>query len=129
MNKIAGKNKMNKIVSKNLGIIIAAWVLLSTTFIIYLPVKVSAGSYDGEDLALAILANHAAVSIRQTRLRRELKRKLEELEAAHKELIGADRLKAEFISAVTSQMRVPLDAIRAYSQTVLQRMDDNSFML
>ncbi len=86
--------------------------------------------FDERDLMLlTILANHAAASIRQTRLRRELKRKLEELEAAHKELIGADRLKAEFISAVTSQMRVPLDAIRAYSQTVLQRMDDTSFML
>jgi signal transduction histidine kinase len=80
-------------------------------------------------MLLVILANHAAASIKQVRLRRELARKLEELEVAHKELIGADRLKAEFISTVTSQMRVPLDAIRTYSQTVLQRMDDESFRL
>ena len=84
---------------------------------------------DHDLMLLTILANHAAASMRQMRLRRELKQKLEELEAAHKELIGADRLKAEFISAVTNQMRIPLDAIRTYSQTVLQRMDDSSFKL
>ncbi len=80
-------------------------------------------------MLLVILANHAAASIKQAGLRRELTKKLEELEVAHKELISADRLKAEFISTVTSQMRVPLDAIRTYSQTVLQRMDDASFRL
>ena len=80
-------------------------------------------------MLLVILANHAAASIKQARLRHELTKKLEELEVAHKELISADRLKAEFISTVTSQMRVPLDAIRTYSQTVLQRMDDTSFRL
>ncbi|MFH1314472.1 MAG: GAF domain-containing sensor histidine kinase, partial [Candidatus Eisenbacteria bacterium] len=84
---------------------------------------------DRDLMLLTILANHAAASIRQTRLRRELKKKLEELESAHKELIGADRLKAEFISAVTSQMRVPLDAIKTYSQTVLNRLDDKAFKL
>jgi HD-GYP domain-containing protein (c-di-GMP phosphodiesterase class II)/signal transduction histidine kinase len=80
-------------------------------------------------MLLVILANHTAASIKQARLRRELTKKLEELEVAHKELISADRLKAEFISTVTSQMRVPLDAILTYSQTVLQRMDDASFRL
>jgi GAF domain-containing protein len=86
--------------------------------------------FDDHDLMLfTILANSAAASIKQARLRRELKKKLEELENAHKELIGADRLKAEFISTVTSQMRVPLDAIKTYSETVLQRMDDSSFRL
>ena len=80
-------------------------------------------------MLLTILANHAAASMRQARLHRELKKKLEELEHAHKELIGADRLKSEFISAVTSQMRVPLDAIKTYSQTVLQKMDDSTFKL
>jgi HD-GYP domain-containing protein (c-di-GMP phosphodiesterase class II)/signal transduction histidine kinase len=80
-------------------------------------------------MLMVILGNHAAASIKQARLRRELAKKLEELEVAHKELISADRLKAEFISTVTRQMRVPLDAIRTYSQTVLQRMDDTSFRL
>jgi K+-sensing histidine kinase KdpD len=86
--------------------------------------------FDDHDLMLlTILANHAAASIKQARLRRELRKKLEELETAHKELIGADRLKAEFISAVTSQMRIPLDAIKTYSETVLERVDDSSFRL
>lgn len=88
------------------------------------------GRFTDHDLMLAsILANHAAASIRQARLHRELEKKLEELEAAHRELVGADRLKTEFISTVTSEMRVPLDAIRTYSQTLLQRADDDSFKL
>jgi GAF domain-containing protein len=86
--------------------------------------------FTDHDLMLAsILANHAAASIRQTRLHRELGQKLEDLESAHRELVGADRLKTEFISTVTSEMRVPLDAIRTYSQTLLQRADDDSFKL
>ncbi|MFZ1948348.1 MAG: GAF domain-containing protein, partial [bacterium] len=88
------------------------------------------GRFSDHDLMLAcILANHAAASLRQARLRGELEKKLEELECAHKELVGADRLKSDFIAAVTSEMRVPLDAIRTYSQTVLQRIDDGSFTL
>jgi GAF domain-containing protein len=88
------------------------------------------GRFSDHDLMPAsILANHAAASLRQARLRAELEKKLEELECAHKELVGADRLKSEFIAAVTSEMRVPLDAIRTYSQTVLQRIDDGSFTL
>ncbi len=80
-------------------------------------------------MLLTILANHAAVTIMETRLAEELQRKLSELERAHRELVGSDQLKSEFISTVTSQMRMPLDAIRSYSQTVLQRIDDQSFPL
>lgn len=80
-------------------------------------------------MLLTILANHAAVSIMETRLAEELSRKLDELERAHKELVGSDQLKSEFISTVTSQMRMPLDAIRSYSQTVLHRIDDQGFPL
>ena|GEM_PF-1847842 len=80
-------------------------------------------------MLLTILANHAALSVMETRLANELKRKLLELERAHKELVGSDQLKSEFISTVTSQMRMPLDAIRTYSQTVLQRIDDKEFGL
>ena len=80
-------------------------------------------------MLLTILANHAAVTIMETRLAEELTRKLSELERAHRELVGSDQLKSEFISTVTSQMRMPLDAIRSYSQTVLQRIDDQGFHL
>jgi GAF domain-containing protein len=80
-------------------------------------------------MLLTILANHAAVTIMETRLAEELHRKLSELERAHRELVGSDQLKSEFISTVTSQMRMPLDAIRSYSQTVLQRIDDQGFPL
>ncbi len=80
-------------------------------------------------MLLAILANHAAVSIMEARLAEELQRKLSELERAHRELVGSDQLKSEFISTVTSQMRMPLDAIKSYSQTLLQRIDDQGFPL
>ena len=90
----------------------------------------SVSRFSDHDLMLAsILANHAAASLRQARLQRELTKKVEELEDAHRELVGADRLKTEFISTVTSEMRVPLDAIRTYSQTLLERVDDPSFPL
>jgi GAF domain-containing protein len=86
--------------------------------------------FDEHDvMMLTILANHAAMSIMETRLAEELRRKLSELERAHRELVGSDQLKSEFISTVTSQMRMPLDAIRSYSQTVLQRIDDKGFPL
>jgi signal transduction histidine kinase len=80
-------------------------------------------------MLLTILANHAAVSIMETRLAEELQRKLSELERAHRELVGSNQLKSEFISTVTSQMRMPLDAIKSYSQTVLERIDDKGFPL
>ena len=80
-------------------------------------------------MLLTILANNAAVTIMETRLAEELQRKLSELERAHRELVGSDQLKSEFISTVTSQMRMPLDAIKSYSQTVLQRIDDQGFPL
>jgi GAF domain-containing protein len=92
--------------------------------------ETSTGRFSDHDLMLAtILANHAAASLRQARLHRELAKKMEELECAHQELVGADRLKAEFISTVTAEMRVPLDAIRTYSQTLLQKADDDAFPL
>jgi GAF domain-containing protein len=90
----------------------------------------SVSRFSDHDLMLAsILANHAAASLREARLQRELQKKVAELEDAHRELVGADRLKTEFISTVTSEMRVPLDAIRTYSQTLLDRVDDPSFPL
>ena len=50
---------MNKKYRKNCGIIIAAGILISAMFIIYPSEKVNAGSYNGEDLALAVLANQS----------------------------------------------------------------------
>ncbi|MGQ9810569.1 MAG: HD domain-containing phosphohydrolase [bacterium] len=88
------------------------------------------GRFSDHDLMLlTIISNHAAAAIKQARLRGELNKRLEELEGVHKELVAADRLKAEFISSVTRQMRVPLDAVRTYSQTVLNRLDDSDFKL
>lgn len=48
---------MNKNICKNIGVIIAILLLMSNIFIIYPSERVEAGSYDGEDLALAILSN------------------------------------------------------------------------
>lgn len=48
---------MNKNISKSIGVIIVGFIIFSNLFIIYPAEKASAGSYDGEDLALAILQN------------------------------------------------------------------------
>ena len=48
---------MNKNICKNIGVIIAILLSMSNIFIIYPSERVEAGSYDGEDLALAILSN------------------------------------------------------------------------
>jgi uncharacterized repeat protein (TIGR01451 family) len=46
---------------KNIGIIVAIGFILSNVFVILPPEKANAGSYDGQDLALAILANQSTL--------------------------------------------------------------------
>jgi len=54
--------KMRKIIfGKNIGMFIAIGLLLSTIVIVFPSEKVNAGTYDGEDLALAILANQSTL--------------------------------------------------------------------
>jgi len=54
--------KMRKIIfGKNIGMAIAIGLLLSTIVIVFPSEKVNAGTYDGEDLALAILANQSTL--------------------------------------------------------------------
>ncbi|MCK4348450.1 MAG: hypothetical protein KAW47_07525, partial [Thermoplasmatales archaeon] len=53
MRKVMGK--------KNIGAIVTVGLLLSTVFMIVPSERVNAGSYDGEDLALAILANQSTL--------------------------------------------------------------------
>lgn len=49
------------IFGKNIGIFIAIGFLIFTVFVIFPSERVKAGSYDGEDLALAILANQSTL--------------------------------------------------------------------
>ena len=54
--------KMREIIfRKNIGIFIVIGFLISTVFVIFPPESVKAGSYDGEDLALAILTNQSTL--------------------------------------------------------------------
>jgi len=54
--------KMRKIIfGKNIGMVIAIGLLLSAISIVFPSEKVNAGTYDGEDLALAILANQSTL--------------------------------------------------------------------
>jgi len=52
---------MNKFIIKNIGAIIAICFIASNIFIILPSEKIKADSYDGEDLALAILANSSCL--------------------------------------------------------------------
>ncbi|MEA3458937.1 MAG: hypothetical protein U9R21_09725 [Candidatus Thermoplasmatota archaeon] len=49
------------IFGKNIGIIIAIWFFLSILIVILPSERINAGSYNGEDLALAILANQSTL--------------------------------------------------------------------
>jgi len=54
--------KMRKIIfGKNIGMVVAIGFLVSTIAIVFPSEKVNAGTYDGEDLALAILANQSTL--------------------------------------------------------------------
>ena len=54
--------KMRKIIfGKNIEIIIAIGLLMSIIVVVFPSDRVNAGSYDGEDLALAILANQSTL--------------------------------------------------------------------
>lgn len=52
---------MEKRTGRNLTIILGIWVIVSILFIVLSSERVNAGSYDGEDLALAILANQSTL--------------------------------------------------------------------
>lgn len=103
--------------------------------IIYLDNRIKTAVFDEHDNEmLEAFANQAAVAIENARLYDNLRKSLEERLQLQQELHAnetqrlaleeANRLKSDFISFVSHELRNPLTTIRGYVQTLAQDTDD-----
>src|SRR5712691_7340294 len=73
------------------------------------------------DLRLAMaLANRAALAIENSRLYAQERRLRQELEALNRQVQEANRLKTEFVTVVTHELRAPLTSIAGYVELLLE---------
>jgi signal transduction histidine kinase len=73
------------------------------------------------DLRLAMaLADRAALAIENSRLYAQERRLRQELEALNRQVQEANRLKTEFVTVVTHELRAPLTSIAGYVELLLE---------
>ncbi|MEW6214148.1 MAG: GAF domain-containing protein [Nitrospirota bacterium] len=82
---------------------------------------------------LTILSDQAAIAFENARLIETLKDKNLELDKANKKLIESDRLKADFISRLSHELRIPLFTIRGAAHylktaTTIDRQKNKEFV-
>ncbi len=76
----------------------------------------TAGPFDGADAeALLIVASQAAVAIRNARHEADLQR-------AHARLADLDRLKTNFMSIASHELRTPITAVRGFGQILAEEV-------
>ncbi len=73
---------------------------------------------------LQALADQAALAIENTMLIGELRRNNQELEAANQKLRDLDRLKSQFLSVATHELRTPLSILLGYNSMLTESLQD-----
>ena len=73
---------------------------------------------------LQALADQAALAIENTTLIGELRRNNHELEAANQKLRELDRLKSQFLSVATHELRTPLSILLGYNSMLEESLQD-----
>lgn len=74
-------------------------------------------------LLLEAIGRQAGVAIQNARLYEEAKRHLSSLEKAHRELMVLDRMKSDFVSTVSHELRSPLAVIEGFAKTMVEHFD------
>ena len=76
-----------------------------------------------DTLLLEAIGRQAGVAIQNARLFDETRRHLEALEEAHRELMVLDRMKSDFVSTVSHELRSPLAVIEGFAKTMVEHFD------
>lgn len=78
---------------------------------------------DEDVLLLEAMGRHAGVGIENLMLYEETKHHLQALEVAHQELMELDRMKSDFVSTVSHELRSPLAVIEGFARTLVENFE------
>ncbi len=79
--------------------------------------------------ALLFLADLIGLAVDRIRTHTELEEKTRRLEEASASLRRIDEMKSELISVVSHELRTPLTSIKAYTETLIDNVNNPSFVL